>query len=185
MGNSIKVPSTISVLKVNGVKFSSPFFPKEQTLSLKPGNNTLILQYEELFEDYENDDHSTVRSAPFIVMFNNKEKQEVRLSHQLFSDEKLARAFSEQPTVKLLTYDNQLLPVNIQNLESYLAQRASALLSIDDKSTLLKIDPPESETTDQYRHQNDPNKHALTMLKYWWAEASKEQRSKFKAHMNK
>ncbi len=182
--SELAVPTSIKVLKVNGKTYSGSFFESEEVVDLRTGSNILILQYKELFEDYDNDDHTTVSSSPFVAVFSVNTDEKLSLRHVKIVDEKQAKEFAEKPTIKLVSNKGIYLDVYTEDLEHYqnqlsfeklaknihhlATQRGENLAAIVLSNDLAGIQVTSKE-----------NVNALTMLEYWWQQASEEQKANF------
>lgn len=184
LASELTVPASIKVLKVNGKNYSGSFFESEEKVALKSGRNVLILQYKELFEDYDNDDHTTITSSPFVALFNVNIDDELLLRHVKIIDEKQAREFAENPAIELITNNNAHIDVYSEGLEQYQNQLSFEKLSKNiHRSETRSIDQQDStvlaneSTISQV--ENETNVNVLAMLEYWWKQASDEQKAHF------
>ena len=185
--NEIYIPSSITVLSVNGKVHSLNFFSTSTTLTVESGKNSIVLQYKELFEDDENDDHATIKSKPFIVIFTIENDDDLVLTHENIIDEERARLFVKQPTVDIYSSKGDKLNIYLKDYDLYQAE--VMYKHTQHQSSFAKV-VNNNESSMQNNHfvqkanvtngkNAGGNDYALTMLKYWWNQASKDQKEQF------
>ncbi len=206
--NTLVVPALFEVLKVDGKKFDSGFFRTEQSIKLVNGQHVILLRYEELFEDMENDDHTIVKSEPFVVMFNINQVP-LKLVAKPNIDEADALKFIEKPKVSLVDKNNT--PVNSTTMllsefeqdqfQQVLAEKVVKASAMNDNKASVKtnhskptiaanvntMSDSKSSTNKEAKVQpvssNVQDSRALDMLNYWWQQASAEQKQMFISNM--
>lgn len=185
------IPSNIKLINVNGQEQSLRLFEQDEQVNLKTGKNVLQLQYQELFEDEDNDDHSTIKSKVFVLIFEADKDNMFRLERPNFSDEEQARRFAKQPKLVLLDKDEKNVETFQQHLTDYLAdlnfQKIAARMRQSSqkkqKEMLHKANKNKMEEHSA-NVQSPEQKMALDMLNYWWKKASPEQKQAFKQAIN-
>jgi uncharacterized protein YccT (UPF0319 family) len=174
------VPDTYKLIKVNGKKTSSNFFSSETVIDLKYGENVLIVQFSDLFENVEDDDHMTIKSEPQVVLFNLNENaiEKYFIVAPTFSDSIEARKFAESPLIEIKYTDeksgkNMSMSVLNQSLTGFKADIAFKQMVKQDLLTKKMIGNipknPKIKSTED----------ALIKLKSWWDKADKIQQKRF------
>jgi uncharacterized protein YccT (UPF0319 family) len=174
----LSVPDVYQLIKVNDQAVSNNFFSSETLVDLKVGRNILILQYSELFDDDDNDDHATIKSAPQIVLFTitNKGIKKYSIISPQINDEEQARIYAQSPKLKIVFADEvsgkkseiKLLSKSFTEFEAELAFQK--LEQLDIKPLIETKDNIIGNTTDI---------NALEKLKLWWAQADEQQKKQF------
>lgn len=179
--NVIYTPEHIKVLSVNGEKQTN-FFNPSHSFELNHGNNYLTLQYNELFEDYDNDDHVTVKSKPFNIRFNHSNKQPLTLSTPKINDVDSARVYAKSPNVHINDESGNMIALTIHSQSEYLALNNKDDL-VNHEKHKTPVDEVHSVTIAEKSQQKEktiaPTTNALTMLNYWWEEADNQQKRAF------
>ncbi|QDP01155.1 DUF2057 domain-containing protein [Thalassotalea sp. PS06] len=167
----LNIPDTFEVLQVDGEKQSKSFFTKSTTLDLEPGQHVIEIQYSEMFEHDSEDHHETVRSQPFVLIFDVT-TEDIKLTHaeQLGIDE--ARQFAKSPQVELMTEAGN--PVEVQQLTQ--KQYQQDLLSIEQQRRQQVVQQSLSDDPSEFREQGPD---AVEMLEYWWEQATDAERQEF------
>ena len=63
------LPPEFIVMRVNGEEYSTSIFLSDTKVNLPAGQNVLVLQYAEMFEEDLSDNTITVKSKPFTCCF--------------------------------------------------------------------------------------------------------------------
>ena len=111
----ITFPESIIVVSVNGVEQPSHFFAQQTTVELAEGDHILVLKYQDLFEG--DDDHTKVKSKPFVLIFTLSQAQAnnaINVASTPILDElKLAKSFAKSPKVSLMDENsNEINSIN-------------------------------------------------------------------------
>jgi uncharacterized protein YccT (UPF0319 family) len=178
-GAELVVPDVYKLIKVNGKAASSNFFSSETIVELRRGENVLLVQFSELFENIEDDDHITVKSEPQVVLFNLKENsiEKYFIIAPLLFDGIEARKFAESPTIEIAYIDKKSgqkksIPTLNENLTEFKAGLALKKMA---KNNLQPID-----ITDEKNMSKDKlSGNALDHLKLWWKKADKAEQKLF------
>ncbi|MBA6336107.1 DUF2057 family protein [Colwellia sp. BRX8-7] len=174
------VPDVYKLIKVNGEKASSDFFSRNTVVDIKRGENILIVQYSELFENYDDDDHVTIKSAPQVILFTLKETvhQKYIMVTPVISDSLNAREFSQSPTIEIKSLNENSVQQDAifvlnQSLTEFEAGLAFKKIAEHQKQL--------AKTPENNKQNSDINKSddALNKLKFWWHKANKEQQKRF------
>lgn len=177
---TLVVPDVYQLIKINGKDVSSNFFSNETTVKLKKGENVLTLQYSELFEDADNDDHVTIKSEPQVVLFTLESGliDNYFIVAPTLLDDAQARKYAEEPLIEI-KYEEQtsgelksllLISKGITDFEAGL---------IFTKMDKLHTKHSKTITNGSQSFEEKRSAEALEQLKSWWNKADKEQRRQF------
>jgi uncharacterized protein len=199
--NTLIVPAQFEVLKVDGRNYDSSFFAQRQKIKLINGKHVALLKYKELFDDPENDDHTTVKSEPFIVLFS-MQGSPLELVFKVNKDEKEARSFAESPLVRIVDTRGNEVSSKTMLLADYeqklfqvalLTQSQESGNSVESHSNIYgKVRPPINEHSNSRENSTSapsvvaPREAApvLEMLLYWWEQANEQQKKAFLSQLN-
>jgi uncharacterized protein YccT (UPF0319 family) len=174
------VPDVYKLIKVNGEKASSDFFSRNTVVDIKRGENILVVQYSELFENYDDDDHVTIKSAPQVILFTLKETihQKYIMVTPVISDSLSARKFAQSPTIEIKSInENSVQQDAIFVLNQSLTEFEAGLAfeKIAEHQMQLAKMPKNSKKNSDIKKADD----ALNKLRFWWHKANKEQQKQF------
>ena len=176
------VPDVYKLIKVNGKAASSNFFSSETIVELKRGENVLLVQFSELFENVEDDDHITVKSEPQVVLFNLKENsiEKYFIIAPFLSDSIEARKFAESPKIVIGYIDKKSgqkksIPTLNENLTEFKTGLAFKQMA---KNNLQPIDIVD-EKNNKNLSKDKLSENALNHLKLWWNKADKAEKKLF------
>lgn len=172
----IDIPNTISVLKVDNEPQTFSFFTRATSVELTEGQHVLLLQYKELFENDDEDDHVTIKSEPFVLLLETEVNSSYVLTHEKFIELEYAREFAKNPQVNIINQHKEKIEIFTQNLIDFEAR--AIFNSMDNK--LIEVEEATKATSLQViNNKVIENTQAYEMLKYWWQEASQKQKNKF------
>lgn len=130
----ITFPESIIVVSVNGVEQPSHFFAQQTTVELAEGDHILVLKYQDLFEG--DDDHTNVKSKPFVLIFTLSQAQAnnaINVATPILDELKLAKSFAKSPEVSLMDENsNEINSIN------------ESLLSFNAKSKFEQLTVPKT-----------------------------------------
>lgn len=110
----ITFPESIIVVSVNGVEQPSHFFAQQTTVELAEGDHILVLRYQDLFEG--DDDHTNVKSKPFVLIFTLSQAQAnnaINVATPILDELKSAKSFAKSPKVSLMDENsNEINSIN-------------------------------------------------------------------------
>lgn len=185
--STLTIPENFQLLKVNGKEYSSSLFAKEVQLELTSGKHVLLLRYKEMFEDDDNDDHTTIKSPPFLLMFDiYNEPLQIKSVH--FIDDSTARAYAKKPTVVLEnTKKVKVASKSLLLSEFEQNQYRAALTKVQNEQVeLMSTSTLESKQSIQQPANLKQNSRASEMLNYWWQQATAHEQQQFiKQHVLK
>lgn len=196
----LSYPDTLSLIKVDNKSYTWSFWD-DPIVELSEGRHVIILKYKELFDNPESDDHVTIKSEPFVLLFTAEEGQSYHLEHEVLSEESEARVFAQNPTLVLKNKDNQVVDIFTQDLVAFEAR--AIFNSVENASTMkpanvlpkaLPVAAPDNAAANlpqspQALNQAtlkkaEVNQQAYDMLTYWWKQASMEQKALFIQDIN-
>lgn len=167
---TLVVPERFIVLSVNDEEQPSNFFAQQTQLTLEKGEYILLLKYQDLFDG--DDDHTTVKSKPFVVTFTITDqlpKQTVlTVESQLIDDVKQAKVFARKPTVSIVTNHGYKLTSQSQSLLRYQYQDKSENVLNE------KVNNTQANACDLQASSDNSEK-----LKCLWLRSSKEEQEAF------
>lgn len=167
---TLVVPEMFIVLNVNDEEQPSNFFAQQTQLTLENGEHVLVLKYQDLFDG--DDDHTKVKSKPFVVTFtipSQLPKQSMlTVESPLIDDVKQAKAFARKPMVTIVTDQGYALESQSQSVLRYQHQGKSKR-AIDKNVVNRQI----SSCTPQKNNDNS------SKLKCLWLSSSKEEQEAF------
>nr|WP_274054984.1 DUF2057 family protein [Thalassomonas haliotis] len=164
---NLQLPKEITVVSINGQPYQDAFFASDTSIPLTQGQQLLVLEYKDIFENYEDDDHTKITSEPYVVIFTAGEQDELILKLPKIADEEQARNFANKFNVTLLDGANREHPAFIQDLMKYKA-------GLMTNHPLLK-----PRVTDPVKPAPGQDENALIQLKYWWQLAGEKQKRQF------
>lgn len=183
--STIEIPDTMIVVKVDNKAESLSFFSQKSSYELSEGKHVLILKYKELFEDENEDDHVTLRSEPFVVLFHTKKEHNYILTHTQNMSEKQARKFALQPKINIQTEQGDNVNVLTKNLVDFEAQamlnamsnQAHSLDNNQSQSQVKLVSEVNSVNKDK------ENSFIVNNLLHWWQLASEKEQQKFLSYI--
>lgn len=180
----LEIPETISVLKVDNKPKTLSFFSRSTTLDLAEGKHILLLQYKELFENVDEDDHVTIKSEPFVLLLSVNSGESYTLTHAMQTEEVNARKFSEAPTVSVTNKNKEEIKIYTQNLVDFEARAIFNSMDSNQPSVIQPESNISAERNTEGELVENKNTQAYEMLKYWWQRASKAQQEQFILEVN-
>ncbi len=96
---SLTLPEAIEVLSIDGQKHKGSFFSiGDKDISLNPGQNQLIVQYDMVWDMSLRDDHERVISKPILLQMNSQSGGAYQLQLPAIHDLQQAKRYIKQPT---------------------------------------------------------------------------------------
>ncbi|MDG1731569.1 MAG: DUF2057 family protein [Thalassotalea sp.] len=172
------IPAEFSVVRVNGEEFSSSFILQETEVNLTTGQNVLVLRYNELFKGDIDDSQQTIKSESFILLFSVANDNDLKFSFAKPIDKSAAQEFSKKPVVNILDRNGSKLAVINQSLSRYNDQVMQETMMRRQEVVKKSLESGDQTTFTK----TGPNN--LTMLKYWWSQASDMDKQEFIKHLN-
>lgn len=185
LAGKLMISETLKVLEINGIEHESSFFEKSTEFAIKPGEQKLLLKYQEFFED-DDENFATIRSKPFLFSFIAKENQDYKLATPSLDSESEGKVFAKKPRVILTNNQAQVVEsqVNLLTATAVTAPTAvSSGVTVSSPNNEKSTTADSSQTTSSVVNKNQPT--ALSMLNYWWQQASEAEKQAFLSTINK
>lgn len=183
----ITIPENLIVESVNGVEQASSFFAKKTSIEVTKGDHILVLKYQDLFDG--DDDHTTVRSKPFVVLFTlsseTDAKANIAVEMPMLDDVKTAKEFAKNPKVRLVGDDREEIASISESLLSFNAKEKFQQLPQSKKShhqAVIKSKNRKTSSamkTSNHFDVSNQNVPQLEQLKSMWQQSSKAEQDAF------
>lgn len=198
---TLTISDNLIVSEIDNKAVEHGLLNKKSTFELNSGNYTLIMHYKDVFEDLDFAENRVVKSKDFVVNLAVKEESELKLATVSIKNLAQAEAFSQSPELILKDEKNQRLNITLENIDDYrIAQQVNLAVNtyVAKQSTqnntvpaLVKnilVAKPNTQINDASTVINGASNtliqvNSLTMLKYWWQNASDEERNHFTQYM--
>ena len=177
----VEIPPTLKTLAIDEEKdkpLGSLLSDGPRTLFLLPGEHTLSVVYESVWQ-VTADDHEVVRSAPVTVTIDGAPGDTITLLHEDDHTLAMAREIAAQPVIRSArqrAHETETDSPAIAPAVATITPAASAL-AITEAEHLMHGAGTVSEPTSASDIAGSDN--ALEQLKYWWQNASAEERQTF------
>jgi len=195
---TLKVSDNLIVSEIDDLSVEHGFLGNKSVFELNQGSHTIILRYKDVFENLDFAEDRVVESKEFVVKFTLNEEQQLELSTITIKNLARAQSFSRAPKLILKNERNELLHVELQKVSDYkLAKQVDiAVSTFASKQTIQKpkdsalalsttVKAPLASKVSQLKTSNTLIQvNALAMLKYWWQNASNEEKKHFKQYIN-
>lgn len=191
---TLKVSENLIVSEVNDQDVDNGFIGKQKsTFKLDKGNHAIIVKYKDVFEDLDFAEDRVVESQEFVVKFKITNQQQLKLSTTKIKNLASAEAFAKSPQLNLTDRSHNQLPLSLEKVEDYkLAKQVDAAVNTlatkqriqNQTATLATTAPVTTATTVKMAKSKVNNTsiqiNSLTMLTYWWQNASNDEKQRFK-----
>jgi len=175
---SIVFPEAYEVLKVNGKTYENSFFSSASEIKVNAEKQVILYRYNELFEDVDNDDHTKIKSAPFVLIIDGTSEQITIKSPEL-NDIKQAREYALNPTLVIVDTKEQLVSHTISSLAEFEQTQYDKALHAHRLHNTNNNLPEKSTRINVTSKVEEPQSRALSMLNYWWQQASEQEKRIF------
>jgi uncharacterized protein YccT (UPF0319 family) len=181
---TFNVSDNLIVSEVNDKSIDNGFIGKKSSFELKQGNHALVVRYKDVFEDIEFAEERRVESQDFVVKFTITDQQELELSTIKIKNLAAADSFIKSPKLTLHDEDNNQLNLTLEKVSDYkLAKQVN--LAVNALASNKSIPTKNSPLTISKMATEKPTKtliqvNSLAMLKYWWQNASADEKKRFK-----
>lgn len=194
---TLSVSENLVVIEVDNKVVEHGLLSKKSTFTLNKGKHALIVFYKDVFEDLDFAEDRVVKSKNFVVKFNVTNEKQLKLSTIAIQNLAQAEAFSKSPELIIKDERKKQIGIELDNVSDYkIAQQVDIAVSTfaskqpikkDKEPTLAKMDPISEQisATDIKRQSSNtlPQVKSLTMLKYWWINASDQEKKHFKQYI--
>jgi uncharacterized protein YccT (UPF0319 family) len=181
---TVNVSDNLIVSEVNDKTVDNSFISKKSSFELSQGNHALVVRYKDVFEDLDFAEERRVESQDFVVKFTITNQKELELSTIKIKNIAAADNFIKLPKLTLQDGQNNQLNLTLEKVADYkLAKQVN--LAVNELSLHPNIKTKSSALTTSTLTTEKPvntliQVNSLVMLKYWWHNASHDEKQRFK-----
>lgn len=181
---TVNVSDNLVISAVNDKRIENSFLHKKSSFELNQGEHALILRYKDVFEDLEFNEERRVESQDFVVKFTITDQEQLELSTVEIKDLAAAENFKKSPELQLKDDNNNQLSLSLEEVSDYkLAKQVDIAVSALATNKVIQTQgsglPAATVLTD--KQTGTPIRvNSLDMLKYWWQNASTDEKKRFK-----
>jgi uncharacterized protein YccT (UPF0319 family) len=178
---TLNVANNLIVSEINDANVNHGYIGNKSSFELDQGNHALMVRYKDVFEDLDFYEERVVESKDFVVKFTITDQKLLTLNTIKIKNLKEAEVFVQAPQLKLQDSDNNQLNISLEKVEDYkLAKQVDIAVSAFPQKSKVQLESstklaPVSKTINTSTQVNP-----LTMLKYWWNNASAVEKQLFK-----
>lgn len=185
---TVSVSDNLIISAVNDKSVDNGYLVKKSTFELNQGDHALVIRYNDVFEDLDFGSEIRVQSQDFIVKFSITDQEQVELKTIKIKNLAAAKSFVKSPKLRLQDEHNNLLNLTLENLSEYkLAKQVDmAVNAIASTKTFQTINSAlaASSVMTEKAANTSIQVNSLSMLKYWWQNASADEKQRFKQFTN-
>jgi len=194
---TLTVSDNLIVTEIDNKIVDHGFIGKKSSFSLNSGTHAVIIHYKDVFEDLDFAEDRVVKSKEFVVKLTIKKEKQLNLSTVAIKNLAQAESFSKSPELLLKDENNKQLKIELENVSDYkIAQQVDIAVNTyaskqaikNDKKPTLEKAATVSNSTPPSQKQQVSNTliqvNSLVMLKYWWKNASNEEKKHFKQYLS-
>ena len=185
---TVNVSDNLVVSAVNDKRIENSFLHNKSSFELNRGDHALILRYKDVFEDLEFNEERRVESQDFVVKFTITDQEQLELSTVKIKDLAAAEKFKRAPELQLKDgHDNQL-SLSLEEVSDYkLAKQVDIAVSALATNKTIQTQGsavPAATVLSGKQTGTSIRINSLNMLKYWWQNASTDEKQRFKQFTN-
>jgi len=194
---TLTVSDNIVVTDIDNKIVEHGLLGKKSTFSFNQGAHALIVHYKDVFEDLDFAEDRVVKSKDFVVKFTITEEKRLKLTTVAIKNLAQAEFFSKSPELVMKDEYNKPIEIELENVSDYkIAQQVDIAVSTyaskqsiqNDKGTVLSKTTAASLTTPPPSKKLQTSNtliqvNSLAMLKYWWQNASDQEKKHFKQYI--
>lgn len=180
---TVNIANNLIVSEVNDRKVDKGFLENDYAIELDKGAHALVVRYKDVFEDLDFAEERVVESQEFIVKFTITDENTLKLSTTEIKGLAAADRFVKSPTLQLTDARNKQVEISLAEVSDYkLARQVDKVVSAIAVNKAVSTQSATQQNAEaKVRHlQNSTQVNALTMLNYWWQNASVEEKQAFK-----
>jgi len=190
---TVNVSENLIISEVNDKAVDNGFIGQKSSFELNKGNHAFVVRYKDVFEDLDFAEERLVQSQDFVVKFTITDQKQLELSTIKIKNLAGAEYFVKSPKLILKDRNNNQLPLSLEKVADYkLAKQVDiAVNSLASKQVIQKKSPVLATTATATTKSNTTvtktsadntllQINSLTMLKYWWQNASNDEKQRFK-----
>jgi len=183
---TVNVSDNLIVSEVNDKSVDNSFIGQKSSFDLNQGDHVLIVRYKDVFEDLDFAEERLVESQEFVVKFTITDQEQLELSTIKIKNLVAAEKFSKSPKLKLKDgHDNQL-NLTLEQVSAYKLARqvdiAVNSLASQQKSQTKNATSAVTAVATGQSEKTTIQISSLAMLKYWWQNASTDEKQRFKQY---
>lgn len=202
-GTTLTVSDSLIVNEIDNQIVEHGFMGKKTTFTISQGKHVIRLLYKDVFEDLDFAEERVVKSKEFIVKFTTANEQQLNLTTVAINNLPKAEIFAKSPDLILTDESKNKVSIELVDNDEYkISQQVKiAVNSYASKQLRQKEQKNETKTITKVNKTNKPKVasttakikqkpintliqvKALPMLKYWWQNASDEEKEHFKKHI--
>lgn len=181
---SVNVSDNLIVSAVNDKRIENSFLHKKSSFELNRGDHALILRYKDVFEDLDFNEERRVESQDFVVKFTITDQEQLELSTIKIKDLAAAENFKRSPELQLKDGHNNQLILSLEEVSDYkLAKQVDIAVSALATNKVIQTQGsalPAATPLTKQQASTSIQVNSLAMLKYWWQNASTDEKKRFK-----
>ncbi len=184
---TVNVSDNLVVSEINDREIDNGLLDNESTFELAKGTHALVVRYKDVFEDLIVAGDAVVESQNFIIKFTITDQEKLKLTTAKINDLAAAERFAKSPRLQLVDARNNQLELSLERVSDYKLAREvdKAVNALASNQGISKSAATGAIVGVSAPHASNTTKvNALTMLQYWWQNASESEKSRFK-QMNK
>lgn len=193
---TLTVSDNLIVSEVDDKKVEHGFISKKSTFTLMQGEHALVVRYKDVFEDLDFAEDRVVESQSFVVKFHVVDEKQLNLTTVAVNNLAQAKSFSKSPELVLKDERNKQIKMELENVSDYkVAKQVDIAVNTyvskqaieQDKKTVMAETAVVSKSITPSTNKPQATNiliqvNALAMLKYWWQNASDEEKKHFKQY---
>jgi len=197
------VEDSLMVKEIDNQVVSQGFLSQKTVFELTSGDHAVVLKYKDVYEDLDFGDEELVESPLFVVKFTTNNQGKITIKTPKIRNLKVAKHYAKMPEVLVSDSKQKQLSVEHQTYTEYKTeQEVSTVLAQIAKAAPVvtrgtSIQPMEKtviqalvlskvgkaskvEKVKKVKTQSAKPMNNLSMLEYWWQQASDEEKAIFK-----
>ena len=202
---TLNVSDNLTVTEINNKIVEHGLLNTKSTFVLSRGSHALLLHYKDVFEDLEFAEYRVVESKPFVVKFTVNKEVSLNLNTAVINNLAQAESFAKAPALLLSDESQKEIDIVLTSVNDYkISQQVDIALNTyskqsneTDKDTsnlptttvnkAIQVKASSSILATPTVIKKSGNTliqvNSLNMLKYWWQNASNEEKKKFKRYI--
>ena len=180
---TVNISDNLIVSEVNDRKIEKGLLENDYSLELSKGTHALVVRYKDVFEDLDFAEERVVESEEFIVKFTIADQNKLKLSTTNIKNLAAADRFVKSPELQMTDTRNNQIELSLAKVSDYkLARQVDKVVNaIALNQTVSPQSSAHTNVDVRAQHlQNSTQVNALTMLNYWWQNATAEEKQRFK-----
>jgi len=193
---TLTVSDDLIVTEVDNKVVDHGLLGEKSTFSLSKGSHALIVFYKDVFEDLDFAEERVVKSKDFVIKFTITDQEELSLATVGIKNLAQAESFAKSPELDIIDERSRPIEIELENVSDYkIGQQVDIAVSAYESKqnsnnkgvVLAKTAAVSKPATPANKNQQLSNTliqvNSLAMLKYWWQNASDEEKKHFKQYI--